>query len=76
MREAAHSEMDTCVFCARCYQPQTLFQTPSLCAMPDKYPTVPGHILIISRDPLPCYAAASADALRELERATARPWIP
>ncbi len=60
------------MFCARCDQPQTLFQAPSLYVMPDKYPTVPGHILIISRDHLPCYAVASAEALRELEWTTAR----
>jgi diadenosine tetraphosphate (Ap4A) HIT family hydrolase len=37
--------------------------------MPDKYPLTPGHTLIISKDHLSCYGAASGELHAELEEA-------
>ncbi len=63
---------DTCVFCTRRDQPTPLFETPSLYAMPDKFPMRPGHILLISKEHTTCIAAAPPDLLPELEDAAAR----
>ena len=60
-----------CVFCTRREQPAVLFETPSLYVMPDKFPVRPGHVLIIAKEHLPCYAAAP-EILSELEEAKAR----
>ncbi|HUX85607.1 MAG TPA: HIT family protein [Chloroflexota bacterium] len=62
---------DDCVFCRRSEQPRALFETPLLYVMPDKFPLVPGHILVISQAHLDCYGAASTDVHRELEIASA-----
>lgn len=35
--------------------------------MPDKYPLSPGHILIIAKEHLACYGAATAEIHRELD---------
>lgn len=61
-----------CVFCTREKQPPILFETPSLYAMPDRYPLVPGHVLIIPKDYWPCYGAAPMPVLSELGHATGR----
>ncbi len=61
-----------CVFCTRRDQPAILFETPSLYVMPDKFPTVPGHTLIISKRHLACYGAGSAQMHRELDEAAKR----
>ena len=58
---------DDCVFCARRDQPATLFETPSLYVMPDKFPLRPGHVLIIPKEHHRCYAATSISVLRELD---------
>ena len=63
---------DECVFCTRRDQPALLFETRSLYVMPDKYPTVPGHVLIITREHLRCYALATQGVLDELEEAAGR----
>jgi diadenosine tetraphosphate (Ap4A) HIT family hydrolase len=70
-RLPAGSAAGSCVFCTRIDQPAVLFETASLYAMPDKFPTRPGHILIIAKAHLPCYAAAP-ELLEELEAAKAR----
>src|SRR5205814_10204874 len=44
----------------------------SLSGMPDKYPLLPGHILIISREHRGCYARAGAAIDAELDEAAAR----
>lgn len=44
--------------------------TPSLYVMPDRFPTVPGHVLIISRDHLACFASAPGPLLDELDALT------
>jgi diadenosine tetraphosphate (Ap4A) HIT family hydrolase len=64
--------MDECVFCSRLDQPETLFETPSLYAMPDKFPLVPGHILIISKAHLRCHAEGHAEMEEDLDAAAAR----
>jgi diadenosine tetraphosphate (Ap4A) HIT family hydrolase len=48
-----------------------LFETPSLYAMPDKFPVRPGHVLIIAKEHLACYAA-EPEVLPELDEAKAR----
>jgi diadenosine tetraphosphate (Ap4A) HIT family hydrolase len=55
-----------CVFCARLDQPAVLFETPSLYAMPDKYPLLPGHTLIISKAHQRCHAELPEEAVAEL----------
>lgn len=64
--------MDDCVFCAREGQPRTLFETASLYVMPDKFPLLPGHILIISKAHLRCHAELAPGVEAELHAATAR----
>ncbi len=61
--------VEECVFCSRHEQPGALFEAPHLYVMPDKYPLIPGHTLIIAKAHLPCWAAAAPDLLRELEEA-------
>ncbi len=63
--------LDTCAFCTQLGQPGILFETPSLYVVPDKFPLIPGHMLIISKEHVACYAAASHDVLNELEQAAA-----
>lgn len=60
-----------CVFCTNEDNPEPLFETRSLYAMPDKFPLVPGHTLIISKEHLPCYGAAGIELLHELDEVAA-----
>jgi len=55
-----------CVFCVRIDQPAVLTETPSLFVMADKYPLVPGHILVISKSHRRCHAELPEDAVPEL----------
>lgn len=66
-----------CVFCRPELQPERLFETDSLYVIPDKYPLVPGHTLIITKSHVRCYGMARNDHLSELERAIAivRPFL-
>lgn len=57
---------DACVFCVREEQPAVLFETPSLYVMPDKFPLVPGHLLVISREHRRCHAELPEEAVEEL----------
>jgi histidine triad (HIT) family protein len=66
-----HPTANGCVFCTRAENPAPLFETPTLYVMPDKFPLVPGHTLIISREHLPCYGAACRRTLQELDAAAA-----
>jgi len=61
-----------CAFCTREEQPAALFETAGLYVMPDKFPMTPGHVLIICRAHLPCFAAAPETLLEELEEAAGR----
>ncbi len=72
MAESIWAEQHGCVFCTRHEQPASLFETSSLYVMPDKFPMFPGHTLIIAKQHLRCYAAASFGLLRELEEVAAR----
>jgi len=36
--------------------------------IPDLFPVVPGHVLVVSREHVSCYGAASPDVLASLER--------
>lgn len=60
-----------CVFCTRAENPTPLCETPTLYVMPDRFPLVPGHILIVSKEHLPCYGAARPETLGELDDAAA-----
>lgn len=64
--------LDDCVFCSRRDQPEVLFETAALFAMPDKYPMLPGHTLIIAQQHLSCYAAATNALRAELEIVASR----
>lgn len=64
--------LDDCVFCSRRDQPEVLFETATLFVMPDKYPMLPGHTLIIAQQHLPCYAAATDTMHAELEIVASR----
>ena len=66
-----HPAANGCVFCTRAENPTPLFETPTLYAMPDKFPLVPGHTLIVSKEHLACYGAADPETLRELDDAAA-----
>lgn len=61
-----------CVFCTRHDQPATLFETPHYYIMPDKFPLLSGHVLIISKEHRRCHADAPIEELQELEEATQR----
>jgi diadenosine tetraphosphate (Ap4A) HIT family hydrolase len=61
-----------CVFCHPEVQPATLFETPLLRVLPDKFPLLPGHVLVVSRRHLRCYGAATEAELQDLDRAAAR----
>lgn len=60
-----------CVFCTRRDQPEALLEGRFVYVMPDKFPLVPGHTLIITRAHLPCYGAAADEVLQELEATVA-----
>src|SRR5579864_7604055 len=66
----AHMVSD-CVFCTRHDQPPILFETHSYYVMPDKFPTAPGHTLIITKEHRRCHASAPAAVLEELDQAAA-----
>lgn len=68
--QAGDSGME-CVFCTRRDQPAALYEGAHLYIMPDKFPLVPGHTLVISKVHLPCFAAATEAVWQELEAAIA-----
>jgi len=70
--EHEQESSDACVFCARRGQPALLFETDTFYVMPDKFPLVPGHVLIIPKEHVRCYGAMSIDALRALDEAAMR----
>lgn len=72
------SEADAgCVFCQPNAQPAALAETQRVRVVPDLFPLAQGHLLIISREHLPCYGAADSETLREVddEAAMARRFI-
>jgi diadenosine tetraphosphate (Ap4A) HIT family hydrolase len=67
--------MSGCVFCTRQEQPAVLFETPSLYVMPDKFPLLPGHILIISKEHRRCHVDHDLDAELDVAAATVRRFL-
>jgi diadenosine tetraphosphate (Ap4A) HIT family hydrolase len=57
-----------CVFCDLEQTPDELTATANLRLVPDLYPVAPGHLLVITKRHLPCYGAADAGILAELEQ--------
>ncbi|MGB2939400.1 MAG: HIT domain-containing protein, partial [Candidatus Dormiibacterota bacterium] len=52
-----------CVFCAEAAHPAALLQTDRLALIPDLYPLMPGHLLVITRNHELCMGSAP-DAVR------------
>jgi diadenosine tetraphosphate (Ap4A) HIT family hydrolase len=73
-RRALESPMqsDVCAFCRPRAPAAILFETASLLVMPDEFPLLPGHTLIIPKQHLRCYAAGTLALWQELDDATAR----
>ena len=63
---------DACLFCRPRDPAAILFETDSLCVMPDDFLLLPGHILIIPKQHLRCYAAGTPELWRELDEVAAR----
>lgn len=61
-----------CIFCARHGQPASLFETLHFSVMPDKFPLLPGHVLVISEEHRRCHAEASTEELRALDAVVCR----
>jgi diadenosine tetraphosphate (Ap4A) HIT family hydrolase len=61
-----------CAFCTIIGQPPRLYEISSLYVLPDKYPLVPGHTLVISQEHLRCLAELPTTDLAELEATTIR----
>ena len=61
-------EPDTgCVFCQPQSQPGTLAGNQRVRLVPDLFPLAQGHLLVISREHLPCYGAADSETLEALD---------
>lgn len=58
--------VDGCVFCTPSVHPDPLDSTKSLVLMPDLYPLVPGHLLVVTQDHHRCLGAAGPEVLAEL----------
>ncbi|HEX4215226.1 MAG TPA: HIT family protein [Candidatus Dormibacteraeota bacterium] len=67
-----HPAVEDCVFCTRRDQPAELLHTQDFYVMPDKYPLVPGHTLVISQRPIRCHALGDDDSLLRLEELAGR----
>ena len=57
-----------CVFCHPEASPGVLLEDAHVRLIPDLFPVVPGHVLVVSREHLDCYGAASPEVLDSLER--------
>jgi diadenosine tetraphosphate (Ap4A) HIT family hydrolase len=64
--------LKTCIFCTGADQPDKLFETDRFYAVPDRYPLVPGHVLVISKAHLRCHAQIPPEWEEDLEAAAAR----
>jgi diadenosine tetraphosphate (Ap4A) HIT family hydrolase len=60
------SRVDGCVFCSPSDHPDALDSTERLILIPDLYPLVPGHLLVITKDHHRCFGAAGPEVLAEL----------
>jgi diadenosine tetraphosphate (Ap4A) HIT family hydrolase len=63
---------DACAFCRPRPASAILFETTTLLVMPDEFPLLPGHTLIIPKEHLRCYADGSPALWHELDEATTR----
>src|SRR5437762_13300968 len=61
-----------CLFCSRDGQPAVLDETQSLYLMPDKFPLLPGHTLIIAKAHRRCFGDSLFEEHEELEALTER----
>jgi diadenosine tetraphosphate (Ap4A) HIT family hydrolase len=66
------SESAECVFCTPGDQPPVLFETQHFYVMPDKFPMVPGHTLIISKAHHRCLGDAPRAELLGLDAVAER----
>jgi diadenosine tetraphosphate (Ap4A) HIT family hydrolase len=57
-----------CVFCHPETSPGVLLEDENVRLIPDLFPVAPGHVLVVSREHLACYGAASPEVLASLER--------
>ncbi len=55
-----------CYLCRRAEQPAALFETPTLYVIPHMAPLQPGHVVIVSKTHVRCYAEAPDAVLRDL----------
>ncbi|MFN2464941.1 MAG: HIT family protein [Candidatus Dormibacteria bacterium] len=68
---AAAGAVSGCVFCDRSKEPAPLLEGRDVHLIPDLFPVVPGHLLLVSREHLPAYGAAPPEVLAELEELSA-----
>jgi diadenosine tetraphosphate (Ap4A) HIT family hydrolase len=57
-----------CVFCRSDASPAALAEDDHIRLIPDLFPVVPGHVLLVSRQHAPCYGAAPGEVRQSLER--------
>jgi len=57
-----------CVFCNPAASPGVLLEEEHARVIPDLFPVVAGHVLVVSREHIPCYGAAAPPVLEALER--------
>jgi diadenosine tetraphosphate (Ap4A) HIT family hydrolase len=69
---AENTRVDRCVFCSRHDQPGALVETDMYYVMPDRFPLVAGHTLVIARQHTRCYGVADRQLIRDVESAAHR----
>ena len=57
----------TCAFCDPQASPGVLTENEHIRLIPDLFPVAPGHVLLVSKEHLACYGAASPAVLGDLE---------
>ncbi|MDQ6747663.1 MAG: HIT family protein [Candidatus Dormibacteraeota bacterium] len=68
MTEAAGSTPEACVFCHPEASPRALQENQHVRLLPDLYPVVPGHLLVVSTKHVSCYGDAEPEVLEGLEQ--------
>jgi len=58
----------TCAFCDPQASPGVLTENEHIRLIPDLFPVAPGHVLLVSKEHLACYGAASPAVLGDLEQ--------
>jgi diadenosine tetraphosphate (Ap4A) HIT family hydrolase len=59
-----------CVFCHRREQPPALIESTFFHVMPDKFPLMPGHTLIVTQEHRRCHALGTPESWIDLEEQT------